>query len=522
MPPQPKTGSKAEIGQLRRRMRALGATTDAIAAEVARRYGIRPRQAYRLAHGWDQAEATAEYNDLIQRRGPEHTGRDSMTPSRVSEYERWPVSGRRPSPYVLRTFAELYTTTVGRLLDHADLEALSPDERAALAAPETGMAASVAMVVSGTGGSTECERVVRRRRRDALVERIRAGGPVNDLEEFIVASAEQSAEAALWAQAHGIGEATLPILREQLAALVAQFEHTPPRQMLGRALVVRNRALDLLDEKQANAAQFRDLNVVAGTACALLAWMSGDLAQHPAALTQAASAWVFADRADQPLLRAFVRTVQAKSAYWANRVAESADHARDGLTHVAADNTSTVGVLLASMLARAEARIGHPDAARKALNRADAERDRVGDPAEAGGLFACSVVGQACFAAGAQITLGDAQAALTAADLAEDAYTRAVAASGAPPYRSVTMARINALTARLQLGELDGARATFDGIAELPAERRIQTFVQRLNRAITALDSDRYRNDPTAQALHNDIDDFRRANAARMLPTVGS
>src|SRR6266511_1422008 len=235
MPTPPKAGSKAEIGHLRRRMRALDASTDAIAAELGRQHGLRPRQAYRLAHGWDQTEATAEYNDLVQRRGPEHDGRDSMTPSRVSEYERWPVSGRRPSPYVLRTLAELYTTTVGRLLDHADLEALSPDE---------------------------------------------------------------------------------------LAALVAQFEHTPPRQMLGRALVVRNRALDLLDEKQANAAQFRDLNVVAGTACALLAWMSGDLAQHPAALTQAASAWVFADRADQPLLRAFVRTVQAKSAYWAR----SAEH----------------------------------------------------------------------------------------------------------------------------------------------------------------------------------------------------
>src|SRR6266545_1660262 len=361
MPPQPRTPSKAEVGQLRRRMRALGATTDAIAAELARRYGMRPRQAYRLARGWDQAEAAAEYNDLVQRLGPEHTGRDSMTPSRVSEYERWPTSGRRPSPYVLRTFAELYPTTVERLLDHADLEALSADERAALTAPDTDRtAAGAALVVHSGISSMECERVVRRRRRDALVERVRAGGPEIDLEEFIVASAEQSAEAALWAQAHGIGEASVPILREQLAALVAQFEHTPPRQMLGRALVVRNRALDLLDEKQANAAQFRDLNVVAGTACALLAWMSGDLAQHPAALTQAASAWVFADRADQPLLRAFVRTVQAKSAYWANRVAESADHARDGLTHVAADNTSTVGVLLASMLARAEARIGHP------------------------------------------------------------------------------------------------------------------------------------------------------------------
>src|SRR6266545_2998434 len=251
MPTPPKAGSKAEIGHLRRRMRALDASTDAIAAELGRQHGLRPRQAYRLAHGWDQTEATAEYNDLVQRRGPEHDGRDSMTPSRMSEYERWPTSGRRPSPYVLRTLAELYSTTVDRLLDHADLQALSPTERAALTAPDLGRAPSTAVAVRDVSGTMECERVIRRRRRDALVELIRAGGgPDNDLEEFIVASAEQSAEAALWAQAHGIGEANLPILRDQLAALVEQFEHTAPRQMLGRALVVRNRALDLLDVRR--------------------------------------------------------------------------------------------------------------------------------------------------------------------------------------------------------------------------------------------------------------------------------
>jgi hypothetical protein len=514
--------TKAEVGELRRRMRGLDASTDAIVGELGRRYGVRPRQAYRLAHGWDQAEATAQYNQLVQHRGPEHDGRDSMTPSRMSEYERWPNSGRRPSPYVLRTLAGLYSTAVDRLLDHDDLQALGPAERAALTTAAAGRP-SGPVVVQKVDGTMECERIIRRRRRDALVELIRASsGLDNDLEEFIMASAEQSAEAALWAQAHGIGEANLPILQEQLASLVAQFEHTAPRQMLGRALVVRNRALDLLDDRQPTAGQLRDLHIVAGTACALLAWMSGDLAQHHAALTHAASAWGFADRADQPLLRALVRTVQAKSAYWANRVGESADHARDGLTYLTAENTSTIGVLLASMLARAEARLGHAEQANEALQRAQAERDGIGDPAEAGGLFACSTVGQACFAAGAHLTLGDAPAALTAADEAEGAHAQAVVAGEPPAYRSITMARINALTARLQLGQLDGAQATFDRIAELPAERRIQTFVQRLNRATTTLNSDRYRTDPAARTLYDEINDFRRANAARMLPAAES
>jgi hypothetical protein len=45
-------GFKAEIGDLRERMRGLGFGHDEIAAELARRYRVRPRESYRLAHGW--------------------------------------------------------------------------------------------------------------------------------------------------------------------------------------------------------------------------------------------------------------------------------------------------------------------------------------------------------------------------------------------------------------------------------------------------------------------------------------
>jgi len=44
-------GFKAELDGLRERMRALGFGYDEIAAEVSRRYPVRPRQAYRLATG---------------------------------------------------------------------------------------------------------------------------------------------------------------------------------------------------------------------------------------------------------------------------------------------------------------------------------------------------------------------------------------------------------------------------------------------------------------------------------------
>jgi hypothetical protein len=57
-------GFKAELDRLRERMRALGFSYDEIAAEVSRRYQVRPRQAYRLAWGWTQDQAAARFNEL--------------------------------------------------------------------------------------------------------------------------------------------------------------------------------------------------------------------------------------------------------------------------------------------------------------------------------------------------------------------------------------------------------------------------------------------------------------------------
>lgn len=103
-----------------------------IAAEISRRFGYCPRQSVRLAWGWEQKEAAQRYNALVQAKGRAHARRDTMTPSRVSEFERWPDTSRKPPVYVLLTLAELYGTAVANLLDGADLAALHQVERAAL------------------------------------------------------------------------------------------------------------------------------------------------------------------------------------------------------------------------------------------------------------------------------------------------------------------------------------------------------------------------------------------------------
>jgi len=52
-------GFKAELDDLRERMRKLGLGYDEIAGEIARRYRLRPRESFRLAWGWSLNHAAA-------------------------------------------------------------------------------------------------------------------------------------------------------------------------------------------------------------------------------------------------------------------------------------------------------------------------------------------------------------------------------------------------------------------------------------------------------------------------------
>jgi hypothetical protein len=57
-----KAGSKAERDSLRQEMLVGGCSLELIATEMERRWGFRPREAYRHAHGWSQDEVAARYS----------------------------------------------------------------------------------------------------------------------------------------------------------------------------------------------------------------------------------------------------------------------------------------------------------------------------------------------------------------------------------------------------------------------------------------------------------------------------
>lgn len=88
----------------------------------------------------------------------ETSGRAPMTPQRVSDYERWPDGGRRPTPHALRMLSRIYDVDVDRLIDSADLGAC--DDRQMMEMMELGSSSSAVERADGGVVAGEFEEFV--------------------------------------------------------------------------------------------------------------------------------------------------------------------------------------------------------------------------------------------------------------------------------------------------------------------------------------------------------------------------
>src|SRR5205807_10616074 len=100
---------RQEQTDLSTRLREEGRTWVEIAHVFTRTYGLNPRNAMRLAHGWSQPQAADHWNH----RWPD----DPKTFKNFSYWEMWPsATGYTPSLEVLTKLAELYECSVVDLL----------------------------------------------------------------------------------------------------------------------------------------------------------------------------------------------------------------------------------------------------------------------------------------------------------------------------------------------------------------------------------------------------------------------
>jgi hypothetical protein len=331
----PRTGVRVEQRKLREKMRALGMSHRQIAVEFARRYGDRPRAAWRHAYGWSLTEAAEQISAFAGRAGLNPDGANvTMTSSHLCEYENWPgegtkPSGRRPTPYLLSLLASVYGCTIHDLLDVTDYELTPPADLLVVGkAPaaddghgdpighhsDSKSVRPVPEVKTGEGGRVAAGESAR------IQPFIPASLALERLSErsLIQVAAHESSAHAEWAEASNVGEATLEQLDADVRRIAADYVHSPPLPMFTEMLRVRNRIYLLLAGHQKPAATAH-LHLMAGMLCGLLANASTDLGHRDAAAEQARAAWAYGEIIGHNGLRAWTRGMQALIEYWSGR-----------------------------------------------------------------------------------------------------------------------------------------------------------------------------------------------------------
>ncbi|ABD09788.1 hypothetical protein E0F15_20880 [Frankia sp. B2] len=126
-----RAGMRAEQNALRVHLLHAGMTQAEIADEFIRRYQLRPRAAFRHAHGWTQLQAADHINRQAARLGLDPDGRASITGPYLCELEHWPDTSarRRLTPQILALLATAYGTDVHRLVDASDRVRMRPADR---------------------------------------------------------------------------------------------------------------------------------------------------------------------------------------------------------------------------------------------------------------------------------------------------------------------------------------------------------------------------------------------------------
>ncbi|MEU9245750.1 helix-turn-helix transcriptional regulator [Streptomyces sp. NPDC048385] len=319
-----------------------------------------------------------------------------------------------------------------------------------------------------------------------------------DLHYLAAHAAAQSLHFAESTTRSNVTDASLEKLTLKIATIATDYVHTPLHPLFTALLSTRDHLFSLLGGRQPPR-QTRELYLLAGTSCLLLAHASQNLGDQDAAMAQIQTAWTFAEQADHDDLRAWAKGTAALIAEWSPQQRMALE-----LTQQAAQ-FSPVGetrVRIAAIEARAAARIGDRDKASAALNtlrRAREQRTSRGDLSQFGGILTFPNAKQEYYMGGTYALLGEHA-------LAEHHAAQAIAMYENGPkqarsYGDEALARLDIVTSRIAAGELEGASEAFKPILELPQNLRIRQIVHAVHRVATLLESPRIARSRTAQHL---------------------
>jgi hypothetical protein len=291
-------------------------------------------------------------------------------------------------------------------------------------------------------------------------------------------------------------------LSESAASLSVAYLASPARPMLEQARALRHELMRRLTAGAIRPRDLADLYVALGRVNGVISYAALDLGSPETAATHADAAWQMGDSAGDDELRAWARGTQSLIARFGKHYELARSFIDDGLRY-ATQGTSEIRLLCGR--AQCAANMGDASLALSEIAKAGKIRDRVKkDSVE--GLFGFSPAKQAYYTASSLMWLDD-KGALA---LAQDSAVLAISTWQHEPtaQRSLddeALAHVYLATARLKLGEIDGAMEAVRPIIELPDERQISWIQKRVAELALILDDDRFRHSVTAADAREEL-----------------
>lgn len=308
-----------------------------------------------------------------------------------------------------------------------------------------------------------------------------------------------------------LADLELDQLQEGVAETAVDYLATAPAPMLHRADTLRTDVLARLRDYRHGPDERADLYVAAGRLSGILAYAALDLGDSDAALEHARAGARCAQYAGDIELLMWVRGTQSLIARFRGDYGIALNYVRDGLQY-AGDVPGTGEARLLCGEAQCLANLGDSRAANRTLDAAEQARERITREDSLGGLFAFSETKQRYYAGSSLIWLDGGDDARRA----ETEASAAIAAWEQMPVEQRSLdderlAHIYVATARVQLGNVEGAADAMAPILVLPAAAQISWINKRAHRIGSMLSAPRYAGSMAATDLREAIGALKSA-----------
>ena len=327
--------------------------------------------------------------------------------------------------------------------------------------------------------------------------------------EVVAMAANESSDHAAERDPYGIGDITLEQLRADVIRLSRQADTGSPLPTFLELRRVRDRIHLLLDRRLRHREQ-GDLYLILGCVNGLMGVTANQVGYPDAAEQLLRAGWAYASIIEHDPLRAMLRVKHSHLNFLRGRYSESRDLAADGLRYV---SQGSPGADLHVWHARAAARLGDPDTARRALGLSDDAQDidYNDDLLEIGGEFAISRATHHSQVGRALTDITDAERD-AAAEL-EEAISLYDAGPGPGEehwYAGKPSTCVDLALTRIRSGALDAAAEALESPLALPPEQRITDITNRLADVRRELAAPVFQGSPQARTLGDQIETYTR------------